>query len=145
MKYEELLDLTADKFRRLTGVKPATFSKLLAILTMAHSTKKSKGGRPNCIEVSTMLLMTLAYIREYRTYFHIGTSYGISESYAYKLIKWVEDTLIKDGTFSLPGRTALLRNDQEPMVVLIDATESPIQRPKKDKSTTTQAKRSSTP
>ena len=89
--------------------------------------------------------MTRAYMREYHSYFHIGTSYGISESYAYKLIKRVENTLIKDETFSLPGRTTLLRSDQEPVVVLIDATESPIQRPKKDKSTTTQAKRSSTP
>ena len=45
---------------------------MLALLTMAHSTKKSKGGHPNCVEVSAMLLMTLAYMREYRTYFHIG-------------------------------------------------------------------------
>ena len=48
--------------------------------------------------------MTLEYLREYRTYFHIGKSYGVSESYAYKIIKWVEDVLIKDGSFALPGK-----------------------------------------
>jgi len=46
-----------------------------------------------------MLLMALEYLREYRTYFHIGQSYGLSESNAYQTIKWVEDTLIKEGTF----------------------------------------------
>jgi hypothetical protein len=45
----------------------------------------------------------------------------------------VEDTLVKDGTFSLPGRKALLKSDMEYEVVLIDATESPIERPKKAK------------
>jgi hypothetical protein len=49
------------------------------------------------------------------------------------VIKWVENTLIKDGTFSLPGRKALLKSDMDYEVVLIDATESPIERPKKAK------------
>ncbi|KJV52299.1 DDE superendonuclease family protein [Orientia tsutsugamushi str. Gilliam] len=34
--------------------------------------------------------MALEYLREYRTYFHIGQNYGISESSAYKAVKWVE-------------------------------------------------------
>ena len=54
----------------------------------------------------------------------------MSESSIFRIIKWVEDTLIKDGTFSLPGRKALLKSDMEFEVVLIDATESPIERPK---------------
>ena len=76
-----------------------------------------------------MLLMTLEYLREYRTYFHISRSYGVSESTAYKTIKWVEDTLIKHPDFSLPGRKTLLEKNYD--TVLIDATESPIERPKK--------------
>lgn len=70
-------------------------------------------------------------IREYRTYFHIATNYGISESVAYKIIRWVEDTLIKHPAFALPGRKALLKSDMEYEVILIDASESPIERPKK--------------
>ncbi len=80
-------------------------------------------------------------LQEYRTYFHISKSYGISEGYAYKQIRWVEDTLIKSKTFALPGRKALLKSDVEYEVVLIDASKSPIERPKKDKSTFIQAKR----
>jgi hypothetical protein len=73
----------------------------------------------------------LEYIREYRTYFHIATSYGVSESVAYKIVRWVEDTLIKDPVFALPGRKALLKSDMEYEVLLIDASETPIERPKK--------------
>ena len=87
---------------------------------------------------------TLEYLREYRTYFHISQSYGVSESSSYKTIKWIENTLIKCPVFSLPGRKALLKSDVFYEVVLIDATETPIERPKKDRNTFTQVKRKDT-
>jgi hypothetical protein len=62
----------------------------------------------------------------------------MSESQIFRIIRWVEDTLIKDGTFSLPGRKALLKSDMEYEVVLIDATESPVECPKKSKDNTIQ-------
>jgi len=40
--------------------------------------------------------------------------------------------LIKHPDFALPGRKALLKSDMEYEVVLIDATETPIERPKKE-------------
>lgn len=75
--------------------------------------------------------MTLEYLREYRTYFHLGQSYGLSESACYRNCKWMEDVLIKSKEFSLPGKKSLLKNNAEFEVILIDATESPIERPKK--------------
>lgn len=75
--------------------------------------------------------MTLEYLREYRTYFHLGKSYGLSESACYRNCKWVEDTLIKSKAFALPGKKTLLKNDESWEVILVDATESPIERPKK--------------
>lgn len=77
------------------------------------------------------LLMMLEYLREYRTYFHLGQSYGLSESGCYRACRWVEDTLIKSGEFSLPGKKELLKSNTEYEVILIDATESLIERPKK--------------
>ncbi len=47
----------------------------------------------------------------------------------------------KHPDFALPGRKALLKNDTEYEVVLVDASESPIERPKKSKDTTTLARR----
>jgi len=41
----------------------------------------------------------------------------------------------------LPGRKALLKSDVEYDVILIDATETPIERPKKNKSNITVERR----
>lgn len=135
MELERTIGLSAEAFRRLTGVKRATFEAMVGVLKEAQHSKKARGGRTNKLSVETMLLMTLEYLREYRTYFHISNSYGISEGYAYKIIRWVEDTLIKSKVFSLPGRKALLKSDINYEVVLVDASESPIQRPKKNNAT----------
>ena len=126
MKFEMVKDLDGEKFRRLTGVKRTTFERMTAILEQANKEKKVSGGRKSKLSIENMLLMSLEYIREYRTYFHISQSYGVSESTAYKTVRWVEDTLIKHPDFALPGRKALLKSDVEYDVVLVDATETPI-------------------
>jgi hypothetical protein len=81
-RFEQLNELSEDKFRRLAGVKRDTFRKMVEILKEAHTQKKRRGGRPNRLCIEDMLLMALEYLREYRTYFHIGQSYGLSESNA---------------------------------------------------------------
>ena len=124
-------ELDEEKFLRLTGVKRTTFDKMIGILEQAVKDRVTSKGRKKKLSIENMLLMTLEYIREYRTYFHISQSYSISESNAYKTVKWVEDTLIKDPIFALPGRKALLKSEIEFEVVLVDASESPIERPKK--------------
>jgi Helix-turn-helix of DDE superfamily endonuclease len=133
MRYDQISELEDEKFRRLTGVKHSTFKKMLGMLQEEDRKKKSKGGRKNKLGIADQLLMALEYIREYRTYFHIGQSYGVSESSAYKTVRWIEDTLIKHPDFALPGRKALLKSDIDYEIVLIDATETPCERPKKDK------------
>jgi hypothetical protein len=133
MKYEQIKQLEEEKFRRLTGVKRGTFNKMVSILLEADIKKKARGGRKSKLSIEDRLLMALEYIREYRTYFHVSQSYGVSESTAYDTIKWIEDTLIKHPDFALPGRKALLKSDMEYEVILIDATETPIERPKKKK------------
>ena len=135
-KYEILQILNDIAFRRRTGVYPKTFDKMVEILRAAHKEKKHKGGRPNKLSIEDMLLMSLEYWREYRTYFHIGVDYGLSESNTFQTIRWVENVLIKDGTFSLPGKKALLEGDAEYEVVLKDVTESPVERPKRGKNAT---------
>ena len=131
MKQEQIKDLGGEEFRRLTGIKPETFEKMLKILSDADRKKKSRGGRRNKLNLKDQLLVTLEYIREYRTYFHIGKSYDISESTVYKTVRWVEDTLIKHPAFALPGRKELINNNYD--TILIDATETPIEPPKKAK------------
>ena len=142
MRFEQIKGEAQEEFRRLTGIKRTTFDIMVTILREAEALLKNQGGKPNKLTIEERLLMALEYLREYRTYFHISRSYGISESACYRKIRWVEDTLIKDGAFSLPGRKALLKSDVEYELVLIDATETPIERPKKNKSAIIPAKRS---
>lgn len=145
MRWETISELSPEEFRRLTGVKRQTFEEMIKILDESVRLKQAKGGRPRKLGLEETLLMALEYLREYRTYFHISKSYGISEGYAYKLIRWVEDTLIKSKVFSLPGRKALVKSDVEYEVILIDASETPIQRPKKSSASSILGRRKGTP
>ena len=140
MKFEIVKDLDNEKFMRLTGVKRSTFDKMVEILNESIKNRKINSGRKKKLSIENSLLMTLEYIREYRTYFHVSKSYGMSESSTYKTVKWVEDILIKHPDFALPGRTALLKSEMDYDVVLIDATETP----KKSKNAFIQGRRKST-
>jgi hypothetical protein len=133
MKTQTLEKYTEEQFRRITGVSRATFKKMIELLKEALAKKLAMGGRKPKLEAEEMLLATLEYWREYRTYAHIAASYGIHESNMYRLIKWVEDTLIKEGTFSLPGKKALIKSEMQYEIVQVDVTETPIERPKKGK------------
>ena len=114
---------------------------MVEIISAAEKTKKAKGGRPNDLSIEDRILMTLEYLREYRTYAHIAASYGLSESNVFENIRWIEDVLVKSKEFSLPGKKALKKSDHEFEVILIDATESPIERPKKNSVDITRARK----
>ena len=130
-RFAKLKGYSPVQFRRLTGVQRETFEKMVLILKDAQSKRYKNSGRKGALELEDKLLMALEYLREYRTYFHLGSSFGLSESACYRAYKWVEDTLIKSGLFSLPGKKALLKSDMEYEIILIDATETPVERPKK--------------
>jgi len=130
-KYKELEEFSEKQFRRLTGVQRGTFEKMVAVLLEVQQRRYRKAGRKGTLSIEDKLLMALEYLREYRTYFHLGRSYGVSESACYRACRWVEDVLIKSGVFSLPGKKELLKSDMEYEVIVIDASESAIERPKK--------------
>ena len=75
--------------------------------------------------------MTLEYLREYRTYFHIAQHWRINESTAYRIIRKVEDVLIKSSEFRIPGKKQLLKSELSLEKVVIDVTEKPRERPQK--------------
>jgi hypothetical protein len=141
MRHETIQHLKDTDFKRLTGVQRETFEMMLEVV--------EKGlrdfGRPPKLSRADQLLMTLMYWREYRTEFHIAQSYGISESAVCRTIQKVEDILVRSGKFRLPGKKALQPSDTVFEVVLVDASEQPIERPKKAKIGITAAKRSNTP
>jgi hypothetical protein len=138
MRYENIKDWKDTDFKPLTGVRRETFEKMLAIINQ----ELPNFGRPPKLKRADQLLMTLMYWREYRTQFHIAGSYGVSEATVCRTIKKIEDALMRSGEFRLPGKKALQPSDTLIEIVLIDASEQPIERPKKSKSDPTAAKRS---
>jgi hypothetical protein len=141
MRYETVKSLRDEEFKRSTGVTRETFEKMLTIIQR----DMRDFGRPPKLSRADQLLMTLMYWREYRTEFHIGLTYGVSESAVCRTIKKIEDVLVKSGEFRLPGKKVLKESDTIIEVVLVDVSEQPIERPKKSKNGTTAAKRSVTP
>lgn len=116
---------------------------MLKVLEAAEAAKR-KPGRPSKLALPDQLLLTLSYWREYRTLFHLAASYGIHETTAMRIVKKVEDALIASGRFSLPKRDQG-EGERAWVVVVIDSTETPIERPKKSSVATIAARRSATP
>jgi hypothetical protein len=91
-----------------------------------------------------VLLAALGYLREYRTYAHIAADFGIAESNLFSTVRWVENTLIKDGRFHLPGKKALAKNDVQYEVAPVDATETTCERPNDNSGHGTAARKNGT-
>lgn len=143
MFYGQVEDLASGPFKRLTGVKPETFGVMVKALRAAARGKR-KSGRPSKLSVEDQLLMTLMYLRENRTYFHIGHAYGVNASTAHRTVRRVENVLSKAKAFSLPSKRQLQASDLELSFVIVDVTETPVERPKKSKGTTTAGRKSVT-
>jgi hypothetical protein len=161
MHYTDLQDCSPTRFKRLTGVSQETFHEILAAL---HQNLRAFGRAP-ALSRADQLVLTLMYFREYRTQRHIAQTYQISESAVCRTIHKVEKALLASDSFRLPGKKALLRAKVQPGqpdgpadgspqavetveandVVVVDATESPVERPKKGSASTTAARRSGTP
>ena len=99
-------------------------------------------GRPPVLALEDRLLMVLMYWREYRTYAHIGMTYGVSEATVCRTVQQFENILIKDKRFHLPGKKALRDPQTSFEVIWMDATECPCERPKKNSVATILARKS---
>ena len=145
MKWEEIKEYKPPIFKRLTGVSKETFLVLsseanrLAPPSIHKIQGKKRGPKPKLI-IEDKLLMMLMYYREYRTFLHISSDYGISETQCWRIIASLERLLIKSKLFHLPGKKVLQQaNSFE--IVLVDVAESPIERPKKNNENTILEKR----
>ncbi len=144
MTYKQLKHLKPSAFKRKCGVHPETFEQMVELLR-PHLDRTGKRGGQCKLSVEDQLLLVLEYWREYRTQFHIATrdfggnnssrnsltSWGLSESAVCRLLQKVEAMLMDSGKFRLPGKKQLHSNADNWNVLVVDVTESPIERPKK--------------
>ncbi|GHV83549.1 hypothetical protein AGMMS50212_08890 [Spirochaetia bacterium] len=129
-------------FKRLYGVTPETFERMKVILQKEFDKLYRQGGKPPNLTVQDKLFITLKYLREYRTMESIGAEYGVCKGTVSMAVKWVEDTLKKAPDFKLPGKKILKEESCSIQYVVVDVTESPVQRPKKNKKSGIPARKS---
>jgi hypothetical protein len=142
--YEKTKRLSDIDFKQIIGVKRKTFTAMVEVLTTAYFEKHKRGGRKPKLTLAEQLIMALKYLRQYVTLKELAYEFEIAESTVHDTIVWVENTLVKDDHFKLPGKKALLEDDSIE-IILVDVTECPIERPKKNSDSGTLEKRKDTP
>jgi transposase len=125
-------NLKAEQFKRRFGVQIQTFKEMVNTLEQFRlENPQDKPGRRSALTLEEQVLVALEYWREYRTYFHMGTNWGVSESTICRIVTNIESTLMKTGKFGMTGKKALFKGFGRPEVVVMDVTETAIERKKK--------------
>ncbi len=106
----------------------ATLKQLVKALKPAWRQTPQPGVKPK-LKLEERVLLCLEYWREYRTYFQIGSSWGVSESSGCRIVHWVEENLMRCAQFRLPGKKQLVRGFSQARVVVMDVMETPIEPP----------------
>jgi hypothetical protein len=127
-------------FRRLTGLTPNKFRKLIDQLKplfreleekrLNKKTRKRKigGGNKNKLCLEDRLLLLLMYYRTYTTYAFLGFIFHIDESNVGRNFKPLEPLLAQ--IFKIPERKVKLGED-EILELFFDGSEQPTERPKR--------------
>jgi DNA-directed RNA polymerase alpha subunit len=142
-RYEKAVKLSEEAFKQIIGVQKETYELMLEEVRTAYASKHQKCGRNAKLSREDQLFMTLKYWRQYITQLELSFEFEVGEATVHDTIEWVEEVLIKSGKFALPGKKALLE-ENEIDIILVDVTESPIERPKKNRENGIQGKRNDT-
>lgn len=145
MQFIQVSEYGEQAFYRLTGVKRHVFEMMVEVVAFSQRVF----GRPRTLSAEDQVLLTLCYWREYRSQFHVASSFGVSEATVCRTIQRVEKALLADQRFHLPGKKALRNGSLEPLeltVLVVDASEQRIERPQAQKNSaiSTPARRKAT-
>ena len=137
--------LAEKKYQEVFGVRKPTFEAMLAILESAYREMRKRGGPKRRLSVLDMLIIFFAYYHDYRTMENIAFDYGVHKQRICEAIAWVEQTLVKDGTFALPSKRKLVKDTTEVVIAIVDATEQETERPQKNNKKAIPANKNVTP
>ncbi len=129
---------TPSTFRRLTGLTPVAFGRLLAEVTTADQAartrrgnragrqRKAGAGRKAALAPADQLLMLLIYYRTYVPHTFLGFLFGLDDSNVGRSNRRLEPLLA--GIFRIPERKVEL-SQEEIRELFFDSTERPTARP----------------
>lgn len=138
MSHAQRLLRTPNTFRRLTGLTPVAFRRLLAEVTTADQRdrtrragrsgrqRKAGAGRKPALPLADRLLMLLIYYRTYVPHTFLGFLFGLDDSNVSRSNRRLEPLLA--GIFRIPERKVELGRD-EIRELFFDSTERPTARP----------------
>jgi hypothetical protein len=141
MTYENVKNLKDGDFKRMCGVTKETFAAMCEVVV--ETKQLNRRGRKSNLSIENQVLLTVSFWREYRTLFHLGRDWDLHESNVSRTVRRIEDILVKSGKFALPGKKRLLEGNAIKYTI-VDVTEREIERPKKNKSGFTVARKSGT-
>jgi Helix-turn-helix of DDE superfamily endonuclease len=147
MYYTDIKHYKPSHFKRLVGVTRSAFEAMVVfIIDYKQATRKfiTKGRLCKLCEADQVLMM-LMYYREYRTFFHVGASYGLSETQCWRVVTQTESLLLQNKAFHLPGKKALHKAENNFEIIVVDVSEHPVERPKKNSEKVIQAKTNGIP
>jgi hypothetical protein len=140
MSHTERLKRCPAAFRRLTGLTPTAFDRLIADLMpryeQAEARRKNRpgrrrkpgGGRKHALVLADRLLMLLIDYRTYVTHAFLGFLFGLDDSAIGRNINPLQPLLA--GVFRIPERKVEL-TEEEIRELFFDTTERPTRRPKR--------------
>lgn len=144
MTWQDISHLYGKKFRRATGIYRGVFEEMVKCISdykLAHRKHPTRGGT-SVLSVEDQVLMSALYWREYRSQENVGLDFHLSQGRVSRIICEIENILIQSGLFSLPGKKVLKNENGTYEVVIVDVTETPTERPKKNKNASIAAKKS---
>ena len=119
---------------------------MVAVIRQAYQQRKKKG-RTHSLSFEDQVLMTLNYLRTYKSQLELASIYNLSDSNVNRTIIKVENLLMQSGLFDLPKRSHKPKAQDDTLFeyVVIDATEVACERPKKSKDSSTVVNKNSIP
>ena len=127
---KQILKYSDRRFKHIFGVSKRVFKIMETIISKEFKIKKINGGRKRKYSTPILLTIFLKYYRHYITMDYLTTQYDYRESSICKIISRIEQILINCEKLTVKGKNKLknLRNTK----LVIDVTESEIERPKKN-------------
>ncbi|MBD1865552.1 MULTISPECIES: transposase family protein [Trichocoleus] len=112
MRYQELEHLANPEFKRWCGVSRGAFYEMVQVVRPYLERQGRRGGQAK-LSGEDQVLVALAYWREYRGQFHIGVSWRLHETTVGRIVRKVEDLLIKSGKFCLLSQRQLYQLNKQ--------------------------------
>jgi len=144
MSYEQIKSLSPELFKRYCGVKPNTFVHICEFVRDELRRTQKKSGRPCRLSVEDQVLLTFEYWREYPAQFHIAKRWQLSEATVSRTIVKIENLLKHCADLKLPGKKVLRESENTFEFIIVDVTETPIERPKKNSGVIIRARKNGT-